>query len=79
MFLYVFSPSEYNSELNLFTNLLVQALGTLSTLIVQHCRIVKKLTSAPYFSTQCNLYRICSIVEKGHSPVVALIEELEPS
>ena len=42
-------------------------------------RTVKKLTTTPYSSTQCNLYGICSMVEKGHSLVVALIEGLEPS
>jgi hypothetical protein len=35
VFLYVFSPSKYNSKLYFFKNLLVWALGTLSTLIVQ--------------------------------------------
>jgi hypothetical protein len=33
-----FQPPKYNSELYFFKNLLVQALGTLLTLIVQHCK-----------------------------------------
>ena len=57
MFLYVFSPPEYDSELNFFTNLLVQALGTLLTLIVQHC--TRFIDAGGRFVAPNNLHPSC--------------------